>query len=37
MYVPYVDGTFNLHDKIYAVRKDGVEKIWETSGRNRSN
>jgi len=37
MYVPYVDGTFNLYDKIYAVRKDKVEKIWPTTGRGRSN
>jgi D-serine deaminase-like pyridoxal phosphate-dependent protein len=37
MYVPYVDGTFNLYDKIYAVRRDKIEKIWQTSGRGRSN
>jgi len=37
MVVPYVDGTFNLHDRIYAVRKDKVEKIWATTGRGRSN
>ena len=37
MYVPYVDGTFNLYDKIHAVRKDKVERIWATTGRGRSN
>jgi D-serine deaminase-like pyridoxal phosphate-dependent protein len=36
IYVPYVDGTFNLYDRIYAVRKDKVEKVWEISGRCKS-
>lgn len=37
LYVPYVDGTFNLYDRIYGVRKNNVEKVWSISGRCKSN
>ena len=33
LYVPYVDGTFNLHDKIYVLRNDKVVTTWKISGR----
>ncbi len=36
MYVPYVDGTFNLYDRIHAVRAGRSVEIWDISGRCRS-
>ncbi len=33
-FVPYVDGTFNLYDRIYVVHKGKVEGIWDILPRN---
>jgi len=33
----YLDGTVNYHSKIYGVRKDHVETVWNTIGRGTSN
>jgi len=33
----YLDGTVNYHSKIYGVRKERVETIWNTLGRGTSN
>jgi D-serine deaminase-like pyridoxal phosphate-dependent protein len=33
----YLDGTVNYHSKIYGVRKEHVETIWNTLGRGASN
>jgi D-serine deaminase-like pyridoxal phosphate-dependent protein len=33
-FIPYyVEGTINLHDRIYAVQNDRVVDVWEVSGR----
>jgi D-serine deaminase-like pyridoxal phosphate-dependent protein len=32
----YIDGTINLHEKIYAIRKGQVEAIWSILGRGKS-
>lgn len=34
LYVPYVDGAFNLHDTIHVCRNDRVVATWKISGRN---
>jgi D-serine deaminase-like pyridoxal phosphate-dependent protein len=36
LYVPYVDGTFNLHDCIHVIHRNQVVKLWAISGRCRS-
>jgi 3-hydroxy-D-aspartate aldolase len=33
---PHCDPTINLYDRIYAMRGDKVEAVWEVSGRGRS-
>ena len=33
---PHCDPTINLYDRIYAMRGDKVEAVWEISGRGRS-
>jgi 3-hydroxy-D-aspartate aldolase len=33
---PHCDPTINLYDRIYAMRGDQVEAVWEVSGRGRS-
>ena len=33
---PHCDPTINLYDRIYAVRGDRVEAVWEISARGRS-
>jgi D-serine deaminase-like pyridoxal phosphate-dependent protein len=33
---PHCDPTINLYDRIYAMRGDGVEAVWEIAGRGRS-
>jgi 3-hydroxy-D-aspartate aldolase len=33
---PHCDPTINLYDRIYAMRSDKVEAVWEVSGRGRS-
>ena len=33
---PHCDPTFNLYDRIYAMRRDRVEAIWDIAARGRS-
>jgi 3-hydroxy-D-aspartate aldolase len=33
---PHCDPTFNLYDRVYAVRGTGVEEVWEIAARGRS-
>lgn len=33
LYVPYLDGTANLHEKMYCLRGDDVVEIWDVAGR----
>jgi D-serine deaminase-like pyridoxal phosphate-dependent protein len=33
---PHCDPTFNLYDRVYAVRGENVESVWEISARGRS-
>jgi D-serine deaminase-like pyridoxal phosphate-dependent protein len=33
---PHCDPTINLYDRLYAMRGDRVEAVWEISGRGRS-
>jgi 3-hydroxy-D-aspartate aldolase len=33
---PHCDPTFNLYDRLYAMRGDRVEAVWEIAGRGRS-
>ncbi|MGH7353499.1 MAG: DSD1 family PLP-dependent enzyme [Candidatus Rokuibacteriota bacterium] len=35
-FAPHCDPTINLYDRIYAVRGDGVEAVWEIAARGRS-
>jgi D-serine deaminase-like pyridoxal phosphate-dependent protein len=36
VYVGYLDGTMNLHERAYAARGEQVEDLWTVSGRGRS-
>jgi D-serine deaminase-like pyridoxal phosphate-dependent protein len=33
---PHCDPTINLYDRLYAMRGDKVEAVWEIAGRGRS-
>jgi D-serine deaminase-like pyridoxal phosphate-dependent protein len=36
LYPPHCDPTFNLYDRVYALRGDRVEAVWEIAARGRS-
>jgi D-serine deaminase-like pyridoxal phosphate-dependent protein len=33
----YLDGTVNMHERLFGIRKGRVENVWSISGRGRSN